>query len=98
MNIIKKKIKRKAVAKTQFKALDKASLMASTMATRFLLKKGWQRFTKQEKPPKNPASLAVSWRDALLWGAVSGLVFNLAKITAHRVTTSWWQKHKGPKP
>lgn len=95
---IKKKVKKKAVAKTQFKALDKVSLMASTMATRYLLKKGWKLFTNQKEPPKNPSSPNVNWRDALLWGAVSGLVFNLAKITAHRFATGWWQEHKGPKP
>lgn len=97
-NRVKNKVKKKAVAKTQFKALDKVSLMASTMATRYLLKKGWRLLTNQKEPPKNPNSLAVNWRDALLWGAVSGLVFNLAKISAHRFATGLWVEQKGAKP
>lgn len=83
--------------KNQYNALSKTSSIAGAAGTRFLLKKGWKFITKKE-PPINPASPGVLWKEALLWGAATGLAAGVARIVLRRITAGLWRKYKGAKP
>lgn len=50
-----------------------AAAVGVTLMARNALQAGW-RATLDRDPPKNPASPAADWNDALLWGAVSAVV------------------------
>lgn len=61
--------------------------IGATMLARQALQATWTTTLHQE-PPKNPASHEVDWRDALLWGAVSGAVVGMARIASRRASSS----------
>lgn len=84
-------------AKNQYDMLTKASTIVGAIGTRTLVKKAWKAITKKE-PPQNPDSPDVLWKEALLWGASTGLAVGVIKIVARRLTAASWKKYKGPKP
>ncbi|QDT11950.1 DUF4235 domain-containing protein [Planctomycetes bacterium K23_9] len=61
--------------------------LGMTFLARSALQAGWRKALKTE-PPKNPSSHEVMWRDALLWGAVSGAVVGVARIASRRASSS----------
>ena len=69
-----------------------AALGAGYVA-RELLRHGWQVATKEE-PPMNPASHEVRWKDALLWGAVSGAVAGIVRIASRRASSATYRNFK----
>lgn len=81
----------------QYNALAKTSGIAGAVGTRFLLKKVWKVVTKKE-PPLNPASPGVLWKEALLWGAATGMAAGVARIILRRLSASVWRKYKGAIP
>ncbi len=83
--------------KKQYNLLSKASTIAGAVGTRKLIKKGWKAFTKKD-PPTNPASPTVLWKEALLWGACTGLTVGIAKTVVRRLIAGYWRKYKGAKP
>lgn len=64
-----------------------AAATAATFVTRELLEATWRQSTGQA-PPKNPTSHAVSWKEALLWGAVSGAVIGATRIASRRAASN----------
>jgi hypothetical protein len=68
-------------------ALAFAVAFGATILARNALQAGWRK-TLGVDPPKNPTSREVSWRDALLWGAVSGAVVGMTGIVARRASSS----------
>lgn len=83
--------------KNQFKAFQKLSTIAVTVATRSLLKKGWKSITKND-PPDDPSKPSVLWKEALLWGAATGLSLGITRVATRRLADQSWKKFKGPKP
>ena len=83
--------------KKQYDILTKVSAIAGAIGTRQLLKTGWKKITKND-PPQNPASPSVLWKEALLWGAATGLTVGVMKVVSRRLTGAYWEKFKGPKP
>lgn len=69
-----------------------AALGAGYVA-RELLRHGWQVATKKE-PPMNPASHEVAWKDALVWGAISGAVAGMVRIASRRASTATYRNFK----
>lgn len=63
-----------------------AAAIGATLLTRKLLAGGWRQAVDRD-PPKNPASPEVSWREALLWGAVSGAVIGVVRIASRRASS-----------
>ncbi|MCM2371433.1 DUF4235 domain-containing protein [Aporhodopirellula aestuarii] len=67
--------------------------IATTFLVRNALQAGWKT-TFNRAPPKNPASLEVDWKDALLWGAVSGAVVGMARIASRRTSSSAYRAYR----
>ena len=63
-----------------------SAAIATTFLTRRLLMIAWQKAFDRE-PPKNPASSEVAWREAILWGAISGAFAGLARIVGRRAAS-----------
>ena len=71
-----------------------AAAIATTLATRHLLEAGWRQ-TFDRDPPMNPASHEVHWKEALLWGAVSGAVIGVARVASRRASSSAYRNIRG---
>jgi hypothetical protein len=74
-------------------ALAFAAAAGTALVARELLKGGW-RTAMGSEPPKNPASRKVDWRDAMLWGVVSGAIVGAARIASRRATSSAYSRFR----
>ncbi|KAA5542792.1 DUF4235 domain-containing protein [Roseiconus nitratireducens] len=72
-------------------ALAFVAAMGATFLARNALQAGWKQ-TFDEVPPKNPASHEVQWREALLWGAVSGALIGIARIASRRASSHAYRR------
>ncbi len=72
-----------------------ATAMAAAVAARHTLQASW-RHAFDRDPPKNPSSRNVVWKEALLWGAVSGALVGVARIAARRGSTSLVRRIREP--
>lgn len=70
-----------------------AATTAAAIATRELMESGWRR-TLDRDPPKNPASHEVTWKQALVWGTVSGALVGIIRIVARRVSSGAYRKYR----
>ncbi len=72
--------------------------LGATFLARNALQAGWRTALNSE-PPKNPASHEVNWRDALIWGAVSGAVVGAVRIASRRASSgayrNFWPERTG---
>lgn len=68
-------------------ALAFVAALGCTFLARNLIQAGWRTALNRD-PPKNPASHEVDWRDALIWGAVSGAAVGMARIASRRASSS----------
>lgn len=66
--------------------LSFAMAIGLAAATRWTLRKGWVISTSED-PPDDPADPGVSWRTALIWGAVSGATAGMARTIARRLAS-----------
>lgn len=71
--------------------LEYGAAIATTFLVRRALNLGWRKALDRE-PPKNPASPAVNWKDALLFGAVSGALVGMARIGSRRASTAAYRR------
>ncbi len=67
-----------------------AVALGVTMLARNALQNGWRK-TMGAEPPKNPASSEVSWKDALLWGVVSGAIVGGVRIASRRASSAMYR-------
>jgi hypothetical protein len=70
---------------------------ASAFATRRLMKAVWKG-AKGQNPPGNPASPHTTWREALAWAAVSGVLLALTRLVAQRGAAAAWKAKTGSYP
>ncbi|QDV45579.1 hypothetical protein Enr13x_54580 [Stieleria neptunia] len=73
-----------------------AAAIGATLVARNALQAGW-RTTLDRDPPKNPASSEVDWKDALLWGAVSGALVGIVRIASRRASSSAYNRYLSKK-
>ncbi len=73
-----------------------SSFLAAAMVEKSL-NAGYRAVTSR-RPPTEPESLKTSWRQALLWTAVSALLVGLAQISAKRGAAVGWKRATGRKP
>ncbi len=62
-----------------------AAALLLAAAAREILKASWEKATG-EPAPENPSIPSVSWRDAIIWGVLTGALAGLAKVLARRGT------------
>ncbi|MCC9601750.1 DUF4235 domain-containing protein [Stieleria sp. JC731] len=67
--------------------------IAATFIARNALQASWRTALDRE-PPKNPASPEVDWKDALLWGAVSGAIVGMTRIATRRSASAFYDRLK----
>ncbi|MFG0291380.1 MAG: DUF4235 domain-containing protein [Rhodopirellula sp. JB044] len=67
--------------------------IATTFLARRALQAGWKT-TLNKAPPQNPTSPEVAWKEALLWGAVSGAVVGMARIASRRTSSSAYRLYR----
>ncbi len=81
----------------QYTALNQGSRLAVAAGSSYILAKGWKMLIKKE-PPFNPATPGVLWTEALLWGAMTGMVAGLLGTVTRRLIAEWWRDNRGLKP
>ena len=54
---------------------------ASAFATRRLMQSVWKD-VKGQDPPSNPASPRTTWREALVWATISGVLLAVTRLVA----------------
>ncbi|TWU21686.1 hypothetical protein Pla52o_38730 [Novipirellula galeiformis] len=68
-----------------------AAAIGATFLARNALQAGWRTALDRE-PPKNPASSEVDWKDALLWGGVSGAIVGMVRIASRRASSNAYRR------
>lgn len=58
--------------------------MIASRLTRRAAAKSYEYITHEEAPI-NPGKLSVSWKDALIWAAITGLIGGLTRVTTLRI-------------
>ena len=81
----------------QYDALSRGSRALTGFSTRYLLGKGWKLVTNK-MPPKNPAQPGVLWSEAIVWGALTGMMAGILGVVARRLTAEWWRQNQGAIP
>jgi hypothetical protein len=59
------------------------TVIAGAMMGRFLLKCGWRAMTGNE-PPENPDGDDTNWKQALIWGVVSGAIMGVVRALSQK--------------
>lgn len=68
-----------------------AALVAG-FAVRAAVKASWTAW-RGEAPPNDPTAADVTWRDAMLWGAVTGVTVGLMRVVARRTVGVQRRRH-----
>ena len=83
--------------KTLWTLVGTGAAVIAAALTRQALDQTWQWSTGDEAP-RNPADSDVSWRQALLFTALTGAVMGVARMSARRGATSGWEAWTGYRP
>ncbi|WP_420452116.1 DUF4235 domain-containing protein [Ilumatobacter sp.] len=75
---------------TKYNAISTVAGAGAAVGMRRLVSAIWPA-----DPPKNPAEPGVLWRDALTWAIVSSIGAGVARVVAHRLTASGWERLTG---
>ena len=73
-----------------------AAMIATTVVERSL-EAGWRAATSED-PPIKPESLTTSWKQAIVWTALSAVVLGLTQTFARRGAAVGWQHFLGKEP
>ena len=57
----------------------------------------WKAVTGKDAP-ENPEMRHVTWRDAIIWAAASGLVIGVARLVGQRIAAQSWVAIVGDDP
>ncbi|MEX0893160.1 MAG: DUF4235 domain-containing protein [Gemmatimonadota bacterium] len=74
-----------------------AAAAGAAFTIRQLVQQGWKLSTG-ERPPDNPAAPDVTWRNALLWGALVGTGAGMARVIGTRGAVTAWRGITGRLP
>jgi hypothetical protein len=66
------------------KAVALALPALADRSTRRLAAMGFRQWTGRQ-PPRNPAKLTVSWKNAILWTALAGAIGGVARMASRKV-------------
>lgn len=62
-----------------------AGALAAAIIASKMIDEGWRRYSGE--PPMNPEMRGVSWKQALLWGALTGSVVGVARVGGRRMAS-----------
>lgn len=74
-----------------------AAAALAEIVTRQIVHGGW-RLAYGVRPPDNPAARDVSWKDALVFSAATGLLVGVARVVGKKAATSAMEARLGRKP
>ena len=74
-----------------------AAAAVAEAVTRQIIHGGW-RLAHGVRPPDNPAARDVSWRDAIVFSAATGLLVGVSRVVGKRLATSAMEARLGRKP
>ena len=86
-----------AVDKLSWKIMGGLSTTAAVTLTRKAIERAYKAGTGEE-PPDDPVAPHVPLRQALLWGAVSGVIVELVRILVERTAAAAWVRARGELP
>ena len=67
------------------------AVVIGAAAAKTAMEKGW-RLTTGEDPPLSTAVEDTSWREAVVWGVVTGAIVGLASMLSHRGAALAWKR------
>lgn len=73
-----------------------AALVASSLA-KSLMERSYRSLTGR-RPPQNPASPRVAWRQAFGWAMAAGVLVSLSELLAERGAAAGWRRVTGKYP
>ncbi|HRW18805.1 MAG TPA: DUF4235 domain-containing protein [Dermatophilaceae bacterium] len=81
-----------------WRALSAAAAMGAAAVAQKLVSKGWEVAAGKPAPddPANPED--VTWKEALLFAALTGLVVSAARVAATRKAAQYYAKSAGHLP
>lgn len=85
------------VAKAGWKVTGLLFAIPVGIAAKKAMDAAWRK-TRHSDPPSNPAAPGTTWTEALMWAAVSGIVFAAARMVAARGAAATWQSLTGSLP
>jgi hypothetical protein len=85
------------VAKAGWKLTALLFAVPAGIAARKAAGVAWKK-TRRDDPPANPAAPGTTWTEALIWAAVSGVVFAVARMVAARGAAATWRSLTGSLP
>lgn len=80
-----------------YRAVETLATIAVGAVAHKVLVAAWERGTGAT-PPDDPSDPAVDWRDALTWGAATGVGVGVGRVLARRMTAKAWTKAIGRSP
>ena len=85
------------MGKIAWKILGTGAAVLATLLAEEALHAGWHVVTG-DKPPTIPEDPDSSWREAIVWAAVSGAVIGLARLVATRKAAAYYARSTGELP
>ncbi len=85
------------LAKVSWKIAGLAFTIPAGKAARRAVNTTWKSLRGTD-PPTNPAAPDTTWSEALLWSAVSGVAFGVARMIAARGAAATWRSLTGSLP
>ncbi len=73
------------------RAIGGIAVAAATFVAKKALNKGWQALTGHE-PPSHPEDPDVTWKEAVGWAVLSGVVIGMAQLLAARTAARYWRR------
>jgi hypothetical protein len=81
----------------QWRVMGTLGAVAAAWVAKRLMNTTWTAVTGNE-PPSNPESPETTWKEAVGWAVLSGVILGLARLVATRQAAKVWEKRKGSRP
>ncbi|PZS34848.1 MAG: hypothetical protein DLM59_04000 [Pseudonocardiales bacterium] len=85
------------MAKAGWKLTALLFAVPAGIAARKAVDVAWKK-ARHSDPPANPAAPGTTWTEALVWAAISGVVFAAARMVAARGAAATWRSLTGSLP
>jgi hypothetical protein len=86
-----------AIKPKLYKGVIAASALGASLLVNNSLDYGWRKITKED-PPRDPLAPNVSWKKALIWAVLTGILVSVARLLVEKAVYSGWAKGYGEDP